>query len=404
MDWLSWKGNELLADGINIADLASTFGTPLYVYSANAILSNIALLRSYFAELPVDFFYAVKANSSITILSLISSQGLGAEVVSQGELFRATKAGFPPQRIIFTGVGKTEAELLMAASLGIHAIVIENCGELEHLRKFKNGEIPVALRVNLGLDVQTHPHLRTSSVGSKFGLDKDGLRKALRILQSLGNLRLAGLHTHLGSQIKEHSAYLEALDRLVAVAEGLERQGFGLQFLDLGGGFHPDFPFLELVKGLAEQGALRWRLYFEPGRFVVANAGILVTRILYTKKVHGQTFAIVDAGMNDFIRPALYGAEHPVELTPKRSGKTKSVYIVGPVCESTDKFGSYLLKPFRAGDLLVFREAGAYGASMASHYNSRPQPAEVLIHQGKAILIRSRESFDDLIRNELFEQ
>jgi diaminopimelate decarboxylase len=402
MDWLSWEGNELLADGISIASLASTFGTPLYVYSANAILSNIAFLRSYFTELPADFFYAVKANSSMAILSLIASQGLGAEVVSQGELFRATKAGFPPQCILFTGVGKTKAELLMAASLGIHAIVIENFGELEHLRGFKKGEITVALRVNLGLDVQTHPDLRTSSVGSKFGLDRDGLRKALRILGSSGNLRLTGLHTHLGSQVKEHSPYLEALDRLVVLAEELERQGFGLQFLDLGGGFHLDFPFPEFVKGLKDRGFLRWRLYFEPGRFVVANAGILVTRILYTKKVHGQTFAIVDAGMNDFIRPALYGAEHPVELTPKRSGKTKSVYVVGPVCESTDKFGSYLLKPFRAGDLLVFQEAGAYGASMASHYNSRPRPAEVLIHQGKAILIRSREAFEDLIRNELF--
>lgn len=404
MDGLSWEGDELFVDRIKIADLASAFGTPLYVYSASAILSNIALLRSHFADLPVDFFYAVKANSSMAILSLISSQGLGAEVVSQGELFRAIKAGFPPKRIIFTGVGKTKTELLIAASLGIHAVVIENCGELEHLQEFKDGEVTLALRVNLGLDVQTHPHLRTSSVGSKFGLDKSGLRKALRVLKPSENLRLIGLHTHLGSQLRDHIPYLQALDRLVALAEEMERKGFELQFLDLGGGFHQDFPFPEFVEGLREYRPLRWRLYFEPGRFAVANAGFLVTRILYVKKVHKQTFVIVDAGMNDFLRPALYKVEHPVELTPKRNGKEKVVCVVGPVCESTDQFGSYLLKPLKAGDLLVFREAGAYGASMASQYNSRPRPAEVLIHQGKAILIRSRDTFDDLVRNEIFQR
>lgn len=398
--WLWREGHELLIDGLAVKELAKRWGTPLYVYSAGEIHKNIACTTEAFAGLPVRLFYAVKANSNGSILRLLQQNGLGAEVVSQGELFRALKAGFQPSQIIYTGVGKKEEELLLVAEQGIHAIVVECLEELEVLGNCQH-EVGVALRLNLGLDVDTHPGLTTSTIGAKFGLDAEVVDQALSLLSKTPNVRLIGLHTHLGSQIASPIYYLSAFEHLQSMAKDLQRLGFPLEFIDLGGGFTIDFPFFQLAKKLNRKTLEGLKLYLEPGRSIVGSAGCLITRVLYVKKVHGQKFVVVDAAMNDFIRPALYGAFHQALPDPWRQGEPTQVTVVGPVCETTDKFGVYHLPSLQSGDFLVFLHTGAYGFSMSNQYNSRPRPAEVLIFEGQACLIRARETLDDLVRGEV---
>lgn len=397
--WLWREGPELCADGFPIKELAQRWGTPLYVYSANELTRNIMHMNEAFSGLPFRVFYAVKANSNGVILRLLCKKGLGAEVVSQGELFRALQAGFEPNRIIFTGTGKRKEELQFAVERGIHAVVVECLEELTVLKKHGQ-DVKVALRLNLGLDAGAHPKLTTSTAGVKFGLDSEGVARALLLLHRMPNLKLVGLHTHLGSQIVDFSPYLSACVQLQAMAEDLQKRGFPLEFIDLGGGFALNFPFSTLAEGLREAGLHRLKLYVEPGRSIVGSAGCLITQVLYVKKVHGQSFVVVDAAMSDFLRPALYGALHPVLLEPWRDGKSTQFTVVGPVCESTDTFGIYALPPLQAGDFLVFLNAGAYGFSMASQYNSRPRPAEVLLLEGRPFLIRARETLGDLVRGE----
>ncbi|MEN3010179.1 MAG: diaminopimelate decarboxylase [Candidatus Bipolaricaulaceae bacterium] len=397
--WLWRAGGELVAEGVPIRELAERFGTPLYLYSAQAIERNVARIREACAGLPLRLFYAVKANSNGAILRLLCREGLGAEVVSQGELVRALWAGFPPDRLLFTGPGKQEEELRLAAGRGIYALVVESLEELELLKAFGK-KVRVALRLNLGLAVATHPGLATSAVGTKFGLDREELARAMELLEQAPHLELVGLHTHLGSQISQIDPYLSALSYLKAVAEDLQRNRFALRFLDLGGGFALDFPFWELACRIKDANLSGLEIYFEPGRAVVGNAGCLIARVLYTKTVHGKNFVIVDAAMNDLLRPALYGAKHPVWVEPQREGEATEVIIAGPVCESTDTFGVYTLPPLRPGDFLVFLHAGAYGFSMASQYNSRPRPAEVLLFAGRPWQIRAREEVAELTRGE----
>lgn len=397
--WLWREGPELCADGFPIKELAQRWGTPLYVYSANELTRNIAHINEAFSVLPFRVFYAVKANSNGVILRFLCKKGLGAEAVSQGELFRALQAGFESDRIIFTGTGKRKEELQFAVERKIHVVVVECLDELEVLKNHGQ-DVKVALRLNLGLDVGVHPKLTTSAVGVKFGLDSEGAARALSLLHRMRNPKLVGLHTHLGSQIADPFPYLSAFAQLQAMAEDLQKRGFSLEFIDLGGGFALNFPFPSLAKGLREAGFHGLKIYLEPGRSVVGSAGCLITRVLYVKKVHGQSFVVVDAAMSDFLRPALYGALHPVLLEPWREEKPTQFTVVGPVCESTDIFGTYALPPLQAGDFLVFLNAGAYGFSMASQYNSRPRPAEILLIEGKPFLIRARETVGDLVRGE----
>ncbi len=398
--WLRREGHGLWVDGFPVKDLAERWGTPLYVYSAAEIQRNVARLVEAFVGLAISLFYAVKANSNGSILRLLCRNGLGAEVVSQGEFLRALRAGFEPGRIVYTGTGKQKAELLLAAERGIQAIVVECPEELEVLHGCAQN-VRVALRLNLGLDVDAHPGLTTSTVGVKFGLDREGVDQALSLLYNMPNVKLVGLHTHLGSQIASPSPYLSAFAQLQSMAEGLQKRGFPLEFIDLGGGFALGFPFDQLAEGLRGKEFSGLQLYLEPGRSIVGSAGCLVTRILYVKRVHGRIFAVVDAAMNDFIRPALYGALHPILVDPWRVGELAEVTVVGPVCESTDRFGDYHLPPVQPGDFLVFLNTGAYGFSMSSQYNSRPRPAEVLIAEGQPCLIRARETPDDVIRGEV---
>jgi len=397
--WLKREGKELIAEGIPLRELAARWGTPLYVYSVLAITENLEGIKKAFSGFPIRLFYAVKANSNKAILRLLHRGGVGAEVVSQGELFRTLLAGFAPQEIIFTGTGKKEGEIRFALEQRIHAIVVECLEELEVLKRLGR-ETAVALRINLGLDVGAHPFLTTSAAGAKFGLDEEGVGRALDLLRKIPYLRLVGLHTHLGSGIADAAPYISAAESLQHIAGEVVKRGFPLEFLDLGGGFAVNFPFSAFAEALKKKSTVSLKFYFEPGRALVGRAGILLARVLYVKKVHGKKFVVVDAAMNDLIRPALYGAQHPALVDPERGGEAEEAILVGPVCENSDKFGVYFLPPVEPGDLVVFLNAGAYGFSMASSYNSRPRPAEILLGQGEAWLIRKRETIEDLIRGE----
>lgn len=398
--WLRQDVDSLTMDGLPLKELAHRWGTPLYVYSAETLRTTVARLHAAFQGLPVRFFYAIKANANAAILRLLRGSGLGAEVVSEGELWRALYAGFAPTEILFTGTGKKENELRSAVEQGVHALVVECLEELKILGDLGR-PVRFALRLNLGLEVPTHPGLTTSAPGTKFGLDEDSLQKALRLLHGATGLRLVGLHTHLGSNISDPVPYLTAARRLFSLARELLSLGFPLEFVDLGGGFSSDFPFSQLAEAFRAQTGEDLKVYFEPGRAIVARAGCLVTQVLYVKTVHGRRFVVVDAAMNDLLRPALYGASHPVRLDPLRPGPLMEATVVGPVCETTDTFGIYSLPPVEPGDLLVFLDTGAYGFAMASQYNSRPRPAEILVFQGQAWLVRAREDFADLVRGEV---
>jgi len=370
--------------------------------------------RKAFAGLPFKIHYAVKANPSGTILRLLAREGLGAEVVSGGELHRALRAGFPSKEILFTGVGKTREELLLALEKGVKAIVVESLAELgllQDISREMEKATPVALRVNPALTPETHPHLATGRKGSKFGFDSGDVKEALVSLARAERLHLLGLHLHLGSQIHHLEPYIVAWEYLLELRHEAEVLGLEVEFLDLGGGFGipysegQAFPLGELAAALQRRMPKGIELVLEPGRALVGDAGILLTQVLYTKRVHGRRYVVVDAGMNDLLRPALYGARHRVVPVRNRAGPEEEVEVVGPICENADVLAwSCSLPPLESGDLLVVLDTGAYGASMASQYNSRPRPAEVILYGGKAFLIRERETVEDLVRGEIIPE
>ncbi len=410
MSWLAYPRGVLFAEGIPVAELAERFGTPLYVYSAPQIRDNLDQLRRAFSGLPIRLFYAVKANANRAILTILAHEGLGAEVVSRGELERALRAGFRPEHILFTGVGKTSDEIAFALTQGIFALVVESLEELQAVSEIaqrKGRRARVGLRINPALDPGTHPHLATGKGGSKFGIDPAHVEQALPAIGLSPHLSLAGFHVHLGSQIAVVEPYLAAFELLVGLWRKAQDYGLSPSFLDLGGGFavphqgDEHFPFEKLVSAIKERIPVGGQVLFEPGRFLVAEAGALLTRVLYVKEVRGKRFVVVDAGMNDLLRPALYGAVHPVWPAELRPGPRLRVDLVGPVCENADSFGQELeLPPLHPGDVLAIGQAGAYGFAMASQYNSRPRPAEVLLLHGEAYLIRRRETLEDLWQGE----
>ncbi len=408
--WIAEIKGLLHAEGIPLTDIAARFGTPCYLYSASRIRENVEEFRAAFIDFPLELHYALKANPLGAILRLLAREGLGAEVVSEGELLRALRAGFPPRKIIFTGVGKTGRELRLALEAGIEAVVVECLGELGALAGIARDlgtTAPVALRLNPALSPETHPHLATGREGSKFGLDPEGMARALETISRAGGLRLVGLHVHLGSQIRTPGPYIEAWERLLEFHRRSLELGLSPEFLDLGGGFgipYGDdgfFPLRELAETLARKIPPGMRLLLEPGRALVGDAGLLLTRVLHIKEVHGKRYVVVDAGMNDLLRPALYGARHRVVPVRRRRWVGGRVDVVGPICENTDVLAWDLALPeLSPGDLLAVLDTGAYGSSMASNYNSRPGPAEILIYGGKVHLVKRRGSVEDLVRGE----
>jgi diaminopimelate decarboxylase len=406
----------LTCSGVDLTELADQFGTPLYLYSAGAIRERIAMLQGSFAGVPSTLCYAVKANSSLAILKLMAERGCGFDIVSGGELERVRRAA--PEalsRVVFSGVGKQMWEIDAALHADILLFNVESEAELDLLsaRAVALGKTArIALRVNPDVFAETHPYISTGLSEHKFGIAIARARAVYIRAATLPNIEPTGVSVHIGSQIRSVEPFAESLQRVRSLVEELRSDGLNIRYVDGGGGFGIEYGTADFdpAARVAEYATairhaldgLNAHLLLEPGRFIVAQAGALLTRVLFRKQNGAKHFVITDAGMNDLIRPALYQAHHEIVPVLLDNRPTQTADIVGPVCETGDFFARDRETPeFRAGDLAALLDAGAYGMSLASQYNSRARPAEVLIEQGTAHLIRRRETLDDLLAAEL---
>ncbi len=400
------RDGELCAEGVPLRAVAERFGTPCYVYSRAAIEGSFREFDAAFAAVPHLVCYAVKANSSLAVLDLLARAGSGFDIVSGGELARVIAAGGDPAKIVFSGVGKTALEMAAALAAGIHCFNVESASELELLNAVagRAGKVaPVSFRVNPDVDPRTHPYISTGLRESKFGVAWADAPALYRRAAALPHVEVRGIDCHIGSQITDLEVCVEAAEKLFALADRIEADGIPLAHVDMGGGLGIRYRGDETIDirsyGAAMQrarGDRPQRLLLEPGRYLVGNAGVLLTRVLYLKPGGGRDFAIVDAAMNDLIRPALYDAWHDVEPVRPREGAARRWQIVGPVCESADFLAHDRDLALAEGDLLAVRQAGAYGYVMSSNYNTRPRAAEVLVDGTHAHLARSRETIADL--------
>lgn len=410
---VAYRNDVLHCEDVPLPSLAGEHGTPLYVYSRRSMLDRLASLAAAFEPLDPLLAYSVKANGNLSILRLLADAGAGADIVSGGELHRAERAGVPADRIVFSGVGKTREELEAALDAGILCLNVESEGELRLLSQVARGagrDAPFALRINPDIESPTpHPYTRTGHRTTKFGIEHDRAVELYRLALELGGLDPVGIDVHIGSQITDPEPYRLSLSRLLELVDALEGHGIALRHVDLGGGFGvahegqeaPDATaFAAGIVPLMEGRDLG--LILEPGRYVVGHAGVLLTRVLYVKRTGGKTFVVTDAGMNDLLRPSHYASFHPVTPVERVPGRARAaVDVVGPICES----GGFLaldreLPLPEPGALLAIQVAGAYGFTMASTYNARPRPAEVLVNGGRVRLIRRRETYEDLVRGE----
>lgn len=413
-DVLTRHGAALSCEGVSLEALANAVGTPAYVYSAASLREQYTRLDEALTGVPHRIHYSLKANANGAILGLLRSLGAGADVVSGGELFRALRAGFTPDEIVFGGVGKTARELVEALQAGIKLINVESEAELrliDRLAREQGVQAPVGLRVNPEVAVENpHAYIRTGEKGHKFGIPFDEALSAAQTALELEHVVLLGLDMHVGSQLTRFDAKARALERLVDLAAAMRKAGVTtLRWLDIGGGLAvpyqdeapPDLTeYAGIVRQAAEQSGLE--LLLEPGRFLVARAGVLLTRVLYRKRSGGREIAVTDAGMTELLRPSHYQAYHRIEPATARPDATVGpIDIVGPVCESGDflALGREMPDP-QPGDILVVHTVGAYGSSMSSNYNSRPRAAEVLVDGTRWAIATARETYDDLIRHE----
>lgn len=411
MHHFHYQDGELYCENVPVARIADAVGTPFYLYSHATLTHHFRTFDAAFAGFPHLICFAVKANANLAILRLFARLGAGADIVSGGELFRALKAGVDPKKIVYSGVGKSFREIRQALRAGILMFNIESSqelGEISRLAQRLKKKAPVALRINPDIDPQTHPYISTGLKKNKFGINLDQALLDYERAQNLPQVEAVGVACHIGSQITELSPFLEAVQRLRELVEELARRGMPIRYLDLGGGLgitynqetppHPREYGQALIKELK---GLDVTLILEPGRVIVGNAGILVTRVYYTKDSEAKHFIIVDAGMNDLARPSLYGSYHalwPVKEAP-RPEVTAS--LVGPICESGDFLAKDRPMPaFAPGELVAVMSAGAYGFSMSSNYNARPRVAEILVKDKAFYVIRKRETYAQLIRGE----
>ncbi len=422
MNYFEYRNEQLYAEDVPLADLAERIGTPFYVYSARTLRRHYRVFDEAFAGTDHLVCYAMKALSSLSILKLFSSMGAGFDIVSVGELMRCMRVGADPRKIVFSGVGKTDEEIAAALEANILMINVESRPELHRVAevagKMKR-RAPVSLRVNPDLDPGTHPHISTGHRDSKFGVPLSQVDGYYTEARGLANLEIVGLSTHIGSQITEMAPFAEAGTKVASTVGRLRAEGIALKYLDLGGGL--GIPYQEqphrpsdvevpvtpppseyaaaILKPIAGLGL---KIITEPGRVMVGNAGVLVTRVLYNKETDVKRFVVIDGAMNDLIRPVLYEAYHEIRAVDRRKpGKIVTVDVVGPVCESGDFFAREREMPLpQAGELLAVMSAGAYGFVMASNYNSRPRAPEILVDGADAHVIRERESFEDLVRGE----
>lgn len=412
----TYRDDRLTCSGVDLTELASSFGTPLYVYSADAVLERVAMLQSGFTEVPHTLCYAVKANSSLAVLKLLAGRGCGFDIVSGGELERVCRAA--PQalvRTVFSGVGKQIWEIDAALRAEILLFNVESEAELEVVSQRAQAlgkTARIALRVNPDVFAETHPYISTGLREHKFGIAIERAREVYRRAAALPGIDPVGVSVHIGSQIRSVAPFAESLRRVRPLLEELRSDGLDIRFVDGGGGFGIEYGTADFnpADSAAQYAAalrsaidgLGVHLLLEPGRFLVAQAGALLTRVLYTKQNGAKHFVITDAAMNDLLRPALYQAHHEILPIIATDRPSQTADIVGPVCETGDFFARDRTTPeLRAGDLAVLLDAGAYGMSLASHYNTRVHPAEVLIEAGHARLIRRRETLDDLLAAEL---
>lgn len=407
------RNGSLRVEGVSAEALARRFGTPLYVYSAGAVRARLEALRAAFTTREPLVCYALKANSNRALCAVLARAGAGADIVSGGELARALRAGFKPANVVFSGVGKTEEEMAAGLRAGLRVFNVESAEELDALARVAGRlkkTAPVSVRVNPDVDARTHPHITTGRAENKFGVETEEAVALYRRAAKDKRLRVVGIQCHIGSQIVDVAPYRRAAASVARTVRRLEGLGIRLAQIDVGGGIgitykdETPLPLRTLARALEETFA-PWpdaRLLLEPGRYLVADAGVLLTRVLYRKKTTKRRFVIVDAAMTDLPRPALYDAWHPVEAVNARKGRREPVDVVGPVCESGDFLArGRALPPLERGDLLAVRKAGAYGFAMSSQYNSRPRAAEVLVDGGKSRLVRRRETLKELYAAEL---
>lgn len=408
MDFFQYKNDRLMAENLPVSDIAAQFGTPLYIYSRATLERHWHAFDKAFGEHPHLICFAVKSNPNLAILQVMAKLGSGFDIVSQGELERVLAAGGQADKIVFSGVAKSETEIARALEVGIRCFNVESIAELHRINEVaaKTGKIaPISLRVNPDVDAHTHPYISTGLKENKFGVSVHEAREVYRLAKQLSHIDVIGMDCHIGSQLTELQPFLDTADRLIVLMEQLKEDGIELKHLDLGGGLgvpytdetppHPTDYAKALLEKLKTYGELE--IILEPGRAITANAGILVTKVEYLKSNENRHFAIVDTGMNDMIRPALYQAYMNIIEVDRTLTRESRVYdVVGPICETSDFLGKQRKLAIAPGDLIAQRSAGAYGASMSSHYNSRPRAAEVMVDGEQAYLVRRRENFAEL--------
>jgi diaminopimelate decarboxylase len=411
MDNFPYRDGKLYAEDVAVGEIAAAYGTPCYIYSRAALEAAFGAYRHALADCEHLICYAVKANSNLAVLNVLARLGAGFDIVSVGELERVIAAGGEPAKIVFSGVGKKPVEMARALELGIHCFNLESAAELEVLNRVAAtmGKVaPVSVRVNPDVDAQTHPYISTGLRENKFGVTVD---EALRVYQraaELSHIEVVGLDCHIGSQLTQIGPFLDAMRRLLSLVDTLAGRGIAIRHLDLGGGLGVRYrdetpPSIGAYIGAIRQemGARNLKLMFEPGRSIAANAGLLVTRVEYLKQTPQHNFAVVDAAMNDMIRPALYQAWLDIQPVEPREGAEKTRWdVVGPVCETGDFLGKDRELGLAQGDLLALFGAGAYGFSMSSNYNSRGRAPELMVDGDRVHLVRERETIADIMRTE----
>ncbi|MGH8460347.1 MAG: diaminopimelate decarboxylase [Stenotrophobium sp.] len=411
MDHFEYRNGELYAENVSVAGIAARHGTPCYVYSRATLERHYRAFDDALASVPHQVCYAVKANSNLAVLNVLARLGSGFDIVSGGELFRVLRAGGAPGKIVFSGVGKSVQEMHAALDAGIHCFNVESESELLKLSAIahKRGErARIALRVNPDVDAKTHPYISTGLKNNKFGVDIKAAEQLYAVAAQLPGIEIIGIASHIGSQLLEVQPFLDALDRVLALIDRLKASGIALRHIDVGGGLgvryrdeQPVPPREWAAALLSRLDGIGLKLMTEPGRAIAGNAGVLLMRVAALKCTDEKNFAVVDAAMNDLIRPTLYQSWMDIIRVSEKSAAEKKTWdIVGPVCESGDWLGKDRELALTEGDLLAVRTAGAYGFSMASNYNTRPRVAEVMVYGDSVHLIRERETLDDLVRGE----
>ncbi|GFO56798.1 diaminopimelate decarboxylase [Geomonas sp. Red276] len=411
MHHFQYKGDELYAEEVSLKEIVAKVGSPVYVYSQATLARHFKAMDDAFASVPHTICYSVKANSNLAVLKNFVKLGGGVDIVSGGELYRALAAGVDPKKVVYSGVGKRDDEIEYAIESGILLFNIESEQELDRINEVAGRigkKAGIAIRVNPDVDPETHPYITTGLKKAKFGINIERALEQYGRAQKMANIEILGIDCHIGSQLTKVSPFVDAIKKLKRLVAGLRDMGIDLKYLDLGGGlgiqYNDEEPPLPAAYGasiLEETKELGLHLLFEPGRNLVGNAGILVGKCLFTKKGEEKNFVIVDAGMNDLARPALYGSFHGVKPVVKDQDGVLVADIVGPICES----GDFLVKDreipnFKQGDLIAFMSAGAYGFTMSSNYNSRPRVAEVMVSGDKFEVVRERETMADLVKGE----